>query len=84
MREVITADGRALAVEQWGPPDGTPVLYLHGSPMSRLARYPDDALFHRLGIRLFTYDRPGYGNSTRNQVGASSTPPMMWRRSPMS
>ncbi len=66
MREVITNDGRTLAVEEWGDPAGRPVLYLHGTPMSRLARYPDDRLFTELGIRLFTYDRPGYGNSTPN------------------
>jgi pimeloyl-ACP methyl ester carboxylesterase len=65
MLSVVTPDGRVLAVEAWGEPAGTPVLYLHGSPMSRLARFPDDGLFHELGIRLFTYDRPGYGNSTR-------------------
>ncbi|MEU8777384.1 alpha/beta hydrolase [Streptomyces sp. NPDC048606] len=64
MREMITDDGRTLAVEEWGDPTGTPVVYLHGSPMSRLARYPDDTLFHELGVRLFTYDRPGFGRST--------------------
>jgi pimeloyl-ACP methyl ester carboxylesterase len=64
MREVISADGRVLAVEEWGVPDGTPVLYAHGRPMSRLARYPDDRLFTELGVRLITYDRPGFGNST--------------------
>ena len=32
--------------------------------MSRLARYPDERLFARLGIRLITYDRPGFGRST--------------------
>ena len=64
MREVITADGRTLAVEEWGEPDGTPVFYVCGSPMSRLARYPDARLFSRLGVRLITYDRPGFGYST--------------------
>ncbi|MEE6259296.1 alpha/beta fold hydrolase [Plantactinospora sonchi] len=64
MREVITADARVLAVEEFGEPDGTPVFYVCGSPMSRLARYPDDQLFTRLGIRLITYDRPGFGCST--------------------
>lgn len=64
MREVITNDGRTLAVEEWGEPDGTPVFYVCGSPMSRLARYPDARLFSRLGIRLVTYDRPGFGYST--------------------
>lgn len=63
MRQVITNDGRALAVEEWGVPDGTPVVYLHGTPVGRLARHPDAGLFARLGIRLITYDRPGYGAS---------------------
>ncbi|MBE1486747.1 alpha/beta fold hydrolase [Plantactinospora soyae] len=64
MQKVISGDGRVLAVEEWGEPDGTPVLYVCGSPMSRLARYPDPDLFGRLGIRLITYDRPGFGYST--------------------
>jgi pimeloyl-ACP methyl ester carboxylesterase len=66
MRNVELKDGRTLAVEEWGVPDGTPVLYAHGTPMSRLSRYPDPALFTELGIRLITYDRPGFGNSTPN------------------
>ncbi|SDM27891.1 alpha/beta fold hydrolase [Allokutzneria albata] len=64
MRKVHTADGRVLAVEEWGIPDGTPVVYAHGTPMSRLARYPDERLFTELGVRLVTYDRPGFGEST--------------------
>ncbi|MEV4392995.1 alpha/beta hydrolase [Nonomuraea sp. NPDC049607] len=61
---MITRDGRTLAVEQYGMPDGTPVFYLHGTPMGRLARHPDDSLFTGLGIRLITFDRPGFGGST--------------------
>ncbi|MFB4290750.1 alpha/beta fold hydrolase [Nonomuraea sp. ATR24] len=64
MREVKAADGRTLAVEEWGEPGGSPVVYTHGTPMSRLARYPHPELFTELGIRLITYDRPGYGSST--------------------
>lgn len=67
MREVILDDGRTLAVEEWGVPGGTPVVYLHGSPMSRLARHPDDSLFRELGVRLITYDRPGFGCSTPDE-----------------
>ncbi|WP_281196813.1 alpha/beta fold hydrolase [Microtetraspora niveoalba] len=59
-----TPDGRVLAVEEWGVPDGIPVLYTHGTPMSRLARYPDDSLFTEMGVRLVTYDRPGFGASS--------------------
>ncbi|NUR50609.1 MAG: alpha/beta hydrolase [Hamadaea sp.] len=64
MHSVITTDGRMLAVEEYGVPSGMPVVYLHGTPMSRLARHPDDQIFADLGIRLITYDRPGFGRST--------------------
>ncbi|MEV6967815.1 alpha/beta hydrolase [Hamadaea sp. NPDC051192] len=64
MHSVITSDGRVLAVEEYGVPSGVPVVYLHGTPMSRLARHPDDQMFIDLGIRLITYDRPGFGRST--------------------
>lgn len=64
MHQITTPDGRTVAVEEWGVPGGTPVVYLHGSPMSRLARHPDDAMFERLGVRLITFDRPGFGHST--------------------
>jgi pimeloyl-ACP methyl ester carboxylesterase len=64
MRTLTTSDSRILAVEEWGVPGGLPVLYLHGSPMSRLARHPDESIFTALGIQLITYDRPGFGHST--------------------
>ncbi|RJL19505.1 alpha/beta fold hydrolase [Bailinhaonella thermotolerans] len=64
MLEVRTDDGRTLAVEEWAEPSGRPVVYLHGTPLSRLARHPDEEMFRRLGIRLITYDRPGFGESS--------------------
>lgn len=64
MKEITTVDGRTLAVEEWGVPDGTPVLYAHGTPMSRLARHPDQEMFRDLNVRLITYDRPGFGGSS--------------------
>lgn len=57
-------DGRVLAVDDVGDPDGTPVLYLHGTPDSRLSRHPDDALTRAEGVRLLAVDRPGIGRST--------------------
>lgn len=47
----MTPDGRVLAVEEWGESDGTPVLYAHGTPMSRLARHPDRSLFTSSTLR---------------------------------
>jgi pimeloyl-ACP methyl ester carboxylesterase len=61
---VTTGDGRALAVCEWGPPDGSPVFWLHGTPGSRYLRHPGDR-YERAGLRVLTYDRPGYGESTR-------------------
>jgi pimeloyl-ACP methyl ester carboxylesterase len=60
-----TADGRTLAFCEWGDPKGTPVFSLHGTPGSRLTRHPDAEVYRRAGVRAITYDRAGYGLSTR-------------------
>jgi pimeloyl-ACP methyl ester carboxylesterase len=60
-----TADGRTLAFCEWGDPKGTPVFSLHGTPGSRLTRHPDEEVYRRAGVRTITYDRAGYGLSTR-------------------
>src|SRR4051794_33291793 len=62
---LTTADGRVLCFAQWGRRDGFPVVTLHGSPGSRFISRRAEALMHELRIRLITYDRPGYGHSTR-------------------
>lgn len=56
-------DGRALALDDVGDPRGKPVVYLHGTPDSRLARHPDDSIATRMGVRLVAVDRPGFGDS---------------------
>ncbi|GIF13866.1 alpha/beta fold hydrolase [Actinoplanes teichomyceticus] len=58
-------DGRRIAFEVLGPAHGFPVVLLHGTPGSRLGPRPRGIVLHRLGIRLITYDRPGYGDSDR-------------------
>jgi len=58
-------DGRTLCYAEWGDPDGFPVMTLHGTPGSRLNRHPDQRTYVEAGTRLITYDRPGYGDSTR-------------------
>jgi pimeloyl-ACP methyl ester carboxylesterase len=62
---VLTGDGRRLLVEQFGDPRGRPIFLLHGTPGSRLGPKPRPSILYRLGIRLITYDRPGYGGSDR-------------------
>lgn len=63
VRTIQIPGGRALAFAEWGRPDGFPVLYLHGTPSSRLEHWPAGASLARLGARLVTFDRPGYGHS---------------------
>ena len=63
---VTTSDGRQLCFAQWGDPDGRPVFGLHGTPGCRLNRHPDNAAIAATGVRLITYDRPGYGQSDRH------------------
>ncbi|WP_066361715.1 alpha/beta fold hydrolase [Herbidospora mongoliensis] len=62
---VTTPDGRRLAVQQKGAPAGHPVFLLHGTPGSRVGPAPRSSVLYRLGIRLITFDRPGYGGSDR-------------------
>ena len=61
---VQTADGRTLAVEDAGDRAGRPVLVHVGTPNSRhlYGRTVADATAR--GLRLISYDRPGYGEST--------------------
>jgi pimeloyl-ACP methyl ester carboxylesterase len=63
---VSTADGRTLQVLERGDPDGRPVLVHNGTPNSRLLYDPTVELAERQGIRLISYDRPGYGGSDRD------------------
>lgn len=60
---VKLADGRRLAYAEWGAPDGAPVIHQHGMPGSRLDHAAGDDVYRRLGVRLITPDRPGYGLS---------------------
>ncbi|WP_100414556.1 alpha/beta fold hydrolase [Mumia flava] len=64
---VIPASGaRHLAVCEWGVPTGYPVFWLHGTPGSRYTRH-DSSVYTEAGARVITYDRPGYGQSTRDR-----------------
>jgi pimeloyl-ACP methyl ester carboxylesterase len=62
---IRTRDGRTLAVAEWGDPGGVPLFALHGTPGGRVAFWQDPTIYARHGLRRFTLDRPGYGESTR-------------------
>jgi pimeloyl-ACP methyl ester carboxylesterase len=63
LRRIELADGRCLALDDVGDPEGRVVVYLHGTPDSRLARPPDDGVAAACGVRLLAVDRPGAGDS---------------------
>jgi pimeloyl-ACP methyl ester carboxylesterase len=61
---VETPDGRKLAVQESGDLAGRPVLVHMGTPNSRHLYAPNRADAAARGLRLISYDRPGYGGST--------------------
>jgi pimeloyl-ACP methyl ester carboxylesterase len=62
-RRLFAAAGRALGFAEFGDPDGTPVLWCHGGPGSRLEPLWLDESAARAGLRIIGVDRPGYGMS---------------------
>jgi pimeloyl-ACP methyl ester carboxylesterase len=63
-RSTTMPDGRELAYEEYGDPDGDPVLSFHGGLSSRLDAAPADEAARALGVRIVSPDRPGIGEST--------------------
>ena len=65
--DVDLPEGRTLRGFESGSADGVPVVYHHGTPTSGLqARsWAEDAAAK--GIRLLSYDRAGYGLSSRHE-----------------
>jgi pimeloyl-ACP methyl ester carboxylesterase len=56
--------GRRLAWNEYGDPDGLPVMYYHGWPSSRLQARLAHHLALERGLRIVAMDRPGMGRST--------------------
>ncbi len=61
--QIKLQDNRTLAYAEYGDPRGQPVFLFHGLPGSRLF-HPCDGITKKMGVRLITIDRPGYGLST--------------------
>ena len=62
---VQTRDGRTLAVAEWGDPQGIALISMHGTPGGRISYWTDPTIYARHGLRRLTFDRAGYGESTR-------------------
>lgn len=68
--EVDLADGRTLGVAEFGPEDGFPILWFHGTPGAR-KQVPPAAQRHagRAHVRIIGVERPGIGRSTPHHYG---------------
>src|SRR3546814_16267232 len=64
LQSMTLADGRQLTWQEFGLPDGRPVLYFHGGGSFSL----EAGIFHReavqRNIRLIATNRPGAGGSS--------------------
>ena len=60
---VVAHDNGRLAYTEYGDPDGDPIVFLHGTPGSRLLGSLFETAAEEHGIRLLAVDRPGYGAS---------------------
>jgi pimeloyl-ACP methyl ester carboxylesterase len=58
-------DGRRLDIEISGPDGGLPLVFHHGTPGSVRRFGVIERAVHERGLRLVTFSRPGYGDSTR-------------------
>ena len=62
--ETVEVDGRVVGFADLGRPDGTPVVWCHGGPGSRLEPLQAVRAAQAHGLRLIGIDRPGYGLSS--------------------
>jgi pimeloyl-ACP methyl ester carboxylesterase len=57
--------GRRLGYAEFGPVEGRPLLWFHGTPGARRQIAPEArALAHEAGVRIVCVERPGIGEST--------------------
>lgn len=62
---VAVRDGRQLSFAEYGPPDGHPIVWMHGTPGAR-RQIPLEAraFAAETGVRIIGIDRPGIGSSS--------------------
>jgi pimeloyl-ACP methyl ester carboxylesterase len=65
-QQIYDSKGLKLSVESLGDPRGKPVFLLHGTPGGRSGPRPRHIVLYRLGVRLISFDRPGYPGSDRD------------------
>jgi pimeloyl-ACP methyl ester carboxylesterase len=68
-RTVRLANGRTVGYYEFGAPNGTPVLAMHGTPASGAGFSWADGRARARGVRLVAPDRPGVGRTDRPARG---------------
>lgn len=68
LHTIGTGDGRWLEVLTAGRPDGPTWLWIPGTPSAAASFLRFESLADRLGLRMVTWSRPGYGDSTPRPV----------------
>ena len=63
IKSIKLKNGRNLSYTEYGDPKGRLLFYFHGWPGSRLSGVETDEAAKKLGIRVVSPDRPGYGLS---------------------
>ena len=64
-RALQLPDGRSLDVYLAGPEDGMPLLFITGTPTAGIPFPPFLETLAERGMRYISFNRPGYGSSTR-------------------
>src|SRR5690349_24305208 len=66
-RTIPVAADRVLGIAEFGPADGRPIFWFHGTPGAK-RQIPPAAreASYELGVRIIGVERPGTGASTRH------------------
>ena len=62
-KSIELTDGRVLGYTEFGVAKGKPVFYFHGANSSRLSGRALEPIAIKLGVRIISIDRPGFGIS---------------------
>src|SRR4051794_34782099 len=71
-RELTLPDGRTVVCWEGGDPSGSPVLFHSGTPSGRLQATLGHEAALQSGVRLLSFNRPGYGGSSLSPPGLAA------------
>jgi pimeloyl-ACP methyl ester carboxylesterase len=81
---MVELDGTTLAVREWGPPTGRPLVFWHSlgaATSGAMAHETATILAERQGVRTVALDAPGYGASPavpRGRYGVPALSALLW------